>query len=123
MPKRNLTNHRLDEAIRIATTAHQGGLTDDEVRDLIEAAIAGNPDLEKKGAKATARSEYELLAHARLRPYLLALYRVVKRTIDAQPPGGRLRLNHLMMTKARQALDHPKGVPAALRQLRQDFTK
>jgi hypothetical protein len=118
MPKRRRTNHRIEVSMRIATTALSDGLTDSQVDDLIEVDIANNPDLEEEKAKAEARYEYGLLLHVRMRPHLLPLYRAAKKIIDAQPPGGKLRLNHLMMAKARLALNHPKGVAAALREMR-----
>jgi len=114
MPKRNRTRQRTDEFLALSLQAHQGGWSEERVAAEIEILLMKNPDLVDEAATNTARSEARLMAHPRLRPWIQNISDLAERIMAKEPAGTKKRYNHELRSICRHALEHPRGVGAAL---------
>jgi hypothetical protein len=112
--KRVRTSHRFETGYAIAVTSCQEGWSKVQRHRAIEAGLVNNEDLVEDKSVQQNRREWQRWSDPRLCGWHTRLRDYAERLKAAEPAGSNERLNHIFDRLCKEALEHPKGIEAAL---------
>lgn len=105
----------------LAASAHTNNWSAERTDQEFEEWLAKNDDLLDERSRKTARDEFRDMANHRLKGSLPKIRALTEQIMDAEPPGTRLRFQHVFIEICRKALKI--GVGPAVQEIEQSLQR